>query len=215
MRAAYAFTLAGALLISACSGTRSHADLPASDSKVAIHVVSHGWHTGIVVRKADVVPGTWPEMDDFPRAEYMEVGWGDRAYYQELNPGVGDALAAVMVPGPSVLHIVGFRGAVRQTFPASDVADLRITAEQLARLVAFFRAYYERDANGKPVALGPGLYGDSQFYNARERFHLFNNCNVWTAKALQAAGLPVSTELTAGGVMSEVRRVADAPAVPR
>jgi uncharacterized protein (TIGR02117 family) len=186
----------------------------AREASVTIHVVSHGWHTGIVVRRADVALGAWPEVDDFARAEYLEVGWGDRAYYQKLDPGVGDALAAVLVPGPSVLHIVGFRGPVRQVFPASEVIALSITPGQLAELLAFVRSAYARDASGRPLPLGPGLYGDSRFYAAVERFHLFHNCNVWTARALQAAGVPVGSDLTAGGVMSEVRRVAAGRGAP-
>lgn len=143
------------------------------------------------------------------------MGWGDRDYYRNLDPDVADALAAVLVPGPSVLHIVGIRGPVRQVLPANDVVDLHITAERLARLVTHFRAAYERDESGHLVALGPGLYGDSRFYKAHERFHLFNNCNVWTAKARQAAGLPVHTGLTAGGLMREVRRVSETLATER
>jgi uncharacterized protein (TIGR02117 family) len=177
----------------------------APDRPHTIYVVSHGWHTGIVIRKAEVAPGAWPEADDFPNVEFLEVGWGDRAYYQKPDPGVGDALAAVLVPGPSVLHVVGFRGSVRATFPASEAIALRLTPAQLARLVAHVRASYERDATGQVVPLGRGLYGDSRFYAAVGRFHLFQNCNVWTAQALQAAGLPVATDLTAGGVMRAVR----------
>ncbi|MFO7315144.1 DUF2459 domain-containing protein, partial [Rhodothermus marinus] len=38
----------------------------------------------------------------------------------------------------------------------------------------------------------PGLYGrESFFYAAHGRYHLFNNCNHWVARALRAAGLPV------------------------
>jgi hypothetical protein len=59
-----------------------------------------------------------------------------------------------------------------------------------------------------PVApLGSGLYGDSRFYPARETFHLFNTCNVWTARALRSAGLPVRDAITTEGLMAQVRRL--------
>jgi uncharacterized protein (TIGR02117 family) len=179
-----------------------------------IYVVSHGWHTGIVVRRADVVTGAWPESEDFAQAEYLEVGWGDRDYYQAHDPGFLDAVTAALVPKPGVLHIVGFRGDVRLTFPASDIVALRISPQGLADLVAHLRASYERDAAGQTIMLGPGLYGDSRFYGSVERFHLFRTCNVWTAATLRAAGLPIASSLTAEGVMDEARRTAEAQAAP-
>lgn len=189
-------------------------DTAAVSDGATIHVVSHGWHTGIVVRMADVAAGAWPEVQDFAHAEYLEVGWGDRDYYQARDPGFLDALAAALVPKPGVLHIVGFRGDVRRTFPASDIVALRISPQGLAQLIARVRASYERDATGQAVMLGPGLYGDSRFYGSVERFHLFNTCNVWTAAALRAAGLPIASSLTADGVMDEARRAAEAQGAP-
>ena len=33
---------------------------------------------------------------------------------------------------------------------------------------------------------GPSLYGPGWFYRGKDSFHLFNTCNRWTAKALEA-----------------------------
>lgn len=187
-------------------------DMAAPNDGVTIHVVSHGWHTGIVVRKADVAPGAWPEADDFAQADCLEIGWGDRDYYQARDPGFLDAVTAAFVPEPGVLHIVGFRGDVRLAFPASDIVALRVSPQGLADLVAHVRASYERDTAGKAIMLGPGLYGDSRFYGSVERFHLFHTCNVWTAATLRAAGLPIASSLTAEGVMDEARQTAEAQA---
>ncbi len=35
-------------------------------------------------------------------------------------------------------------------------------------------------------------YPDSNFYDARGRFHLFNTCNTWTARTLRAGGVNLS-----------------------
>jgi uncharacterized protein DUF2459 len=53
--------------------------------------------------------------------------------------------------------------------------------------------------------LGPGLYGDSRFYPAHGQFHLFNTCNTWAARALQAAGYPMSSPIIAGALLSQAR----------
>jgi hypothetical protein len=58
------------------------------------------------------------------------------------------------------------------------------------------------------MPLAPGLYGDSRFYPARERFSLLNTCNVWTARVLRSGGLPVEDAITKEGLMSQVRKLA-------
>lgn len=171
-----------------------------------IYVVSHGWHAGIVVRAADVAAARWPVVSDFPDAEYLEVGWGDRHYYPARGPGLWLAIRAALLPGDSVLHVVGVRGPVEGYFMASDVIELRLSAREFEALIAVFQASLALDATGRPVAMGPGLYGDSRFYASRERFHLFKTCNVWTSRALRAAGVPITVSLTAGRLIAEVKK---------
>jgi uncharacterized protein (TIGR02117 family) len=172
-----------------------------------LYVVSHGWHTGIVLRRSDVHAGRWPEAADFPESDYLEVGWGDRDYYRASDPGPWLALKAALWPTPGVLHVVGFRGPVAAYFPASEVVTLDVTESGFERLNALIGASHERDASGRSVPLGPGLYGQGRFYASRERFHLFRTCNVWTAQALVAAGIDVSPEqsLTANGLLTQLR----------
>ena len=171
-----------------------------------IYVVSHGWHAGIVLRTADVTPARWSVVGDFPDAEYLEVGWGDRHYYPAHDPSLWLAVRAALWPSDSVLHVVGFRGPVERYFPASDIVELRLSARGLEDLIAALQASHAVDTGRRPVALGPGLYGDSRFYASRERFHLFNTCNVWTARMLRTAGVSVSMSLTAGDLMAQLQQ---------
>jgi hypothetical protein len=46
-----------------------------------------------------------------------------------------------------------------------------------------------------PQELGPGLYGTSLFFRASGAFHLFNVCNHWIARVLDAAGIPTTPVL--------------------
>ena len=153
-----------------------------------IHVVRHGWHAGIVVRAADVPPDAWPARREFADAEYLEVGWGDRAYYQAKEPSIWLGLRALLWPSPGVLHIVAFSGPPERAFPAAEVIALDITPQGLDRLVDAVAASHERDADGTPITFGPGLYGRSRFYASRDRFHLLATCNAWTAGLLREAG---------------------------
>ena len=175
--------------------------------RVAVYLVAHDKHSGIAVRRSDIPAGLWPEIRDFPQADYLEVGWGDRAYYQAADPGVWLGLRALFWPTPGVLHVAAFNGPVERTFGSTEILELRVSARGLARLVEVVRDSHELDASGRPIALGPGLYGASRFYASREKFHLFKTCNVWTASVLQEAGIPVSPALalTASNLMTQLR----------
>lgn len=161
-----------------------------------IFMVSHGWHAGIVVKRADIPTGLWPQHHDFPDAQYLEVGWGDRDYYMTPDPGIGIMLKAGLLPTDSVLHIVGFTGTVSRYFPRSEIVSIDLSERGFERLVAYIENSYVKDDDGESRVLGPGLYGNSLFYLSRETYHIFNTCNVWTARALREAGCPITPALT-------------------
>ena len=158
-----------------------------------IYLVSHGWHAGLVIRRADIPDDVWPEHRDFPGAEYLEVGWGDSDFYQTPDPRLGTALKASLTPTESVLHVVGFNGPVAAYFPSSEIIEIAVDGPGLVRLFGYIRASYFEDPAGHTISLGRGLYGDSRFYKSHETYHLFNNCNAWTARALQAGGCPIES----------------------
>jgi hypothetical protein len=51
------------------------------------------------------------------------------------------------------------------------------------------------------------LYGGGRFYRSRERYHAFNTCNVWVARALREAGCPIDPAfaLTVDELLQRVR----------
>jgi len=158
----------------------------------SIYVVSHGWHTGIVFKRDDINDRIWPENKDFFFAEYIEVGWGDAGFYQASEISVWLGIKALLWPTESVLHIVGFNGQVMDYFPASEIVEIKVSKKALDALSAFIQNAYQKDDNNRSVKLGPGLYGKSAFYAAVENYHLFNTCNVWTARAIRTAGCPIT-----------------------
>ena len=182
---------------------------PPGDASVSVWVVRHTWHTGLVVRRADVAAGAWPARADFPGAAYLEVGWGDRDFYQAPEGTLWLALKAALWPTDSVLHVAAFAEPPERFFAGSEVVSVRLSARGFQRFAAFVADAHARDDRGRAIRLGPGKYGASRFYLGRERY-LLTTCNVWTARALRAAGLPITPAwaLTAGNVMFQVRRAA-------
>ena len=209
MRSLLPTLLVIATIVSGCAAPVMHGDPSSMDTAHphSIYVVRQPWHTGIVVLAADVPANAWLARRDFPDAAYLEVGWGDRAYYQAADPGVWLGLRALFWPTPGVLHVAAFNGPVERTFGSTEILELRVSARGLARLVEVVRDSHELDASGRPIALGPGLYGASRFYASREKFHLFKTCNVWTASVLLEAGIAVSPGLafSASNLMTQLR----------
>jgi len=172
-----------------------------------IYLVSHGWHVGIIVNRVDLPDDVQLVHKNLSSTGYLEIGWGDRDFYQTPSPHLGIALKAIFLPTQSVLHIVAFNESVVSYFPHGEIIKVRLSDAGFQRLIRYIAASYDRDSDGNIVPLGVGLYGVSQFYRSQETYHLFRTCNVWAARALYTAGCPVRPFLaiTADNLMSQVR----------
>ncbi len=183
------------------------APLPSTGATHTIFVTSNGWHSSIVLAWTDLPSGRIPEAADFPKARFLEFGWGDAEYYPAERATVGMALRAALVPTPAVVHVAGYAVAPARRYPTAEVIPLSLDAAGLGRLVDFIDASFERGGRARATATGPGLYPTSRFYPALGSFHLLNTCNTWTARALAAAGFGVAESGTASaeGLMRQVR----------
>ena len=121
------------VLLFACASPPNNLFPPGpNEASSTIYLVSHGWHAGIVVKRTDIPAGIWPQHNEFPEAEYLELGWGDKDYYMTPKPNLGITLKAGLLPTASVLHVVGFRGPVTDYFPRSEV--IRTTIRAFSRI---------------------------------------------------------------------------------
>ncbi|MCH6572946.1 MAG: DUF2459 domain-containing protein [Proteobacteria bacterium] len=193
----------------ACTASPREAPAPGESApSKTIYLVSHGWHAGIVLQRAEIADSVWPTPVDFPDAQYLEVGWGDMDYYQTPDPHQGLILKAALLPTASVLHIVGFSGPVPAYFPYSEIIRIELSSAGFEHLSHTIAESFARDEAGNTTSLGPGLYGNSRFYLSRESYHLFNTCNVWVARALRTAGLPTTPAwaISVENLMSQARK---------
>lgn len=177
-------------------------------SKNEVYVVNHGWHTGFVVPSSSIQQ-TIPELKHrFGNTPYIEFGWGDKEFYQadEITPGV--TLKAIFLPTDSVVHVVAVTRKADKYFKYSEVEKFCLADSEFKSLIEFISSSFYRDESDKILKLNHGIYGNSQFYRAKDNFHIFNTCNKWTAKGLESAGMKISTtfKLTAGSIMSYLSR---------
>src|SRR5262249_54407878 len=94
-------------------------------------------------------------------------------------------------------------------FAAGDVLEIRLSRPGFEALAQFVDNSFDREGQRAASRRGPGLYGDSAFYAARGRYHLWHTCNTWVADALRAGGLPISPfyAMPAGNLMWQVSRL--------
>jgi uncharacterized protein (TIGR02117 family) len=202
--------VAGAFLLTAgCHGhVRELFPPPPGEATITIYVVGHGWHTGIVIRRDDIPAESWPEDRRFPTAGFLEVGWGDRAFYESPEAGMRLALKAAFNSEASVLHVAGFDPPPATYFSRGEIIAIELSSRGVQALARFVSAAYALDGAGQPIEVGPGLYPLSRFYLATGRYSLFYTCNTWVAEALRAAGCPITPALavTAGNLLLQAEQ---------
>lgn len=201
--------LLAAIVLAACASEPARVlGTDATPRPHTVYVFSNGWHTGVVLARADVSALHVPEAVDLPGAAYLEFGWGDRDYFPAREPTAGMALTAAFASSGAVVHMVGWPAPPHEFYRIEAVA-VPLDARALDRLAQAIGASFERGAGRRAQIMGPGLQKESFFYPARGSFSMFNTCNTWTARTLAAAGIPVSATgvVTAGDLMGHVRAV--------
>jgi uncharacterized protein (TIGR02117 family) len=178
-----------------------------SEDGATIFVTSNGWHSSIVIPRQRLPPGVIPEAADFPDSPYLSLGWGDAEYYPARQPTSDMTLRAALGPTPAVVHLAGLRSHPSDVFPKDEVVALRISADGFRNLIDYLDGTFARDGAKRARSIAPGLHAFSQFYRANGGFHLFNTCNTWTARGLQAAGWPIQVVgiIAAEELMEQVR----------
>ena len=137
---------------------------------ITVFIQTNGVHTGIVLPAG---PHKW-----------RAFGWGDRNFYlntprwQDIRPGT--AVAALVGSGDTLVHVDD----LDDFLPDENWRPLRLRADEYARLRAYIAATLK--PGGKPI---PGYAARDRFYPARGRYSALVTCNVWTSRALKAAGV--------------------------
>ena len=156
-----------------------------------IYVIRRSWHTDIGFNAADLPQAFATVRTTLPSARYLLFGFGDRHYLVNKGRHFGAMLGAIW-PGPGVMLVTGLGSTPEEAFGEHAVVRLILNSVQRRSLEAFI---WNTLATRNDVAhfLGPGPYDGSAYYASTVQYSGVNTCNTWTASALKAAGLPVSS----------------------
>jgi len=172
-----------------------------------VWLISNGFHTAIAVQ-ARAAPSHLARVAAAAQADHLLIGWGAALYYTAPRITPLTFCRTIFLPTASALHVVPVRGPLRERFPRSEILRFEVTREESRQLRRFLDASFKRSASSKPVLLGAGYSPGSRFYAGSETFWFPMTCNVWSARALRRAGVPVSLvrAVAAESLARQVRR---------
>ena len=176
----------GLLLWLACSAAAARAE----DCRT-IHVVDHGYHTGLILAADAFDAAATLGTDAFAGAGWLQFGWGDAEFYQARDPGLSMAISALLSSRGAVLHVLGLPVAPGETYPPDRTIALGISPAGLGRIVERLRQTFVRAPGAYPVATGSSYGGRGRFYRATGDYSLAYTCNHWMAGLLAPGGVNI------------------------
>lgn len=123
--------------------------------------------------------------------DWIAFGWGDRAFYLNTpawrDVRLATAWHALRGQGPAAMHVEYLRRPEDY-----DGTMLWLSEDQYLDLVAYVRAGFALDAQGRPERIEhPGYFGTDAFYAATGHYSAVLTSNEWVRRALAHAGVRV------------------------
>lgn len=185
------------LFFISCSSFKTWKNLPdTKEEETYIYVVSHGWHTGIILAQENLGKDFAFLNSNFGFNPYYEIGWGDKGFYEAEEITTKITLQAMFIPTESVLHVVAVPKDPSLYFNGSEVIKLPISKKAHAILNQTILKAFKKMDSGEFIKTRVGIYGNSFFFSANGYYYITNTCNTWTASVLEEAGLPFNSFLT-------------------
>jgi hypothetical protein len=190
-----------ATLLTARQGDRDLYPAKPGEPAAVIYVMTNPLHSNLVIPSSLLTrtPGpTATAIGQLAPGPWVQVGWGDDAFYQGLGWGPArllDLPRVFFAPGnPSVVRLAT---TTTPTVDPTHPEGFSVTLSQrgLDRLRARLDAALALE-NGQPVEAGR-TGPDAAFFRGVEHFSILRVCNHWTADLLSAAGVPVTPMLVA------------------
>jgi len=140
---------------------------------------------------------------------YIRVGWGDGIYFTGKSKTLGAATKALFASEYSALQLIGYKTSPYLSIPKETIAPLMITEAAMGALVAYIDQSFLVNEQDELILLPAYVTDAGQFFKATQSYGLFSNCNTWSGRALQAAGIPIHSRLhlTAQSVFEQVQKV--------
>ena len=222
------FMLAGAMGTVAALWTWT---LPGDPSRLAtagtagveVHILNNGFHTDLAVPRERLEAGGGPLAEatqTLGAGDWILIGWGDATFFVDESPMEGrllDGARAFFRPGnASVVMLDPEAGDPRRRFAPRSRRTLHLSQTGFEAMRSRIEKSLELD-QGRPRLMTARPGDGARFFASDEHFWIGYLCNSWTARVLNAAGLPVRPmrAVTAGEVIASLDRAEVDTAPPR
>jgi uncharacterized protein (TIGR02117 family) len=203
------------LLTTACATRPDVAAIPLNETPHTIYYIYRDWHTSVMLdavtyRNLSKLPAINTSLDtEVAPAGYVRIGWGDGDYYTGKNTSVVTATRALIASSYSAIQVIGYTADPFARIPEETRVPLRITDQAMRELVTYLDASFAQGDTGNLLPLQGYVENSGVFFEASQRYGLFNTCNTWSSNALRAAGLPIrgALNLTAQSVFEQARMI--------
>lgn len=160
------------------------------------------YHTAIVLPTQlvrELAQNLLPVLTDRPLVRF---GWGDRGYYGADRQSFYLAFKALVLPTRSVMEVSSFDSLEDV---GEQVVQLSLQQIDVNKLLVHIKESFSWSSGGLPMLERVGSNG-FHYYSASGIYHMFKNCNNWTAKALKISGLNIFylRAFFAGSVMKQL-----------
>ena len=207
------------LLGCSSSGVKPGESSAPQDHKILF--VYRDWHTSIVLstsvyrRYSKLAAQSSLLQEALGDYDYIRIGWGDGTYFTGKSKTLGAATKALFASDFSALQLIGYTHSSLGSIPPETIAPLLISAEGMAALVAYIDESFLLTEAQLLTPLPAYVEDAGVFFQSRQDYGLFSNCNTWSGRALQAAGVPIRSRLhlTAQSVFEQVQKVSQQQAL--
>jgi uncharacterized protein (TIGR02117 family) len=205
------------LLTTACATRPDVAAIPLTDTPHTIYYIYRDWHTSVMLdavtyRNLSKLPALNTSLStEVAPAGYVRIGWGDGDYYTGKSTSVVTATRALIASAYSAIQVIGYTADPFARIPAETRVPLQITDQAMRELVTYVDASFARGDADNLLPLQGYVENSGVFFEASQRYGLFNTCNTWSSNALRAAGLPIrgAFNLTAQSVFEQARMISE------
>lgn len=189
---------------------------------VEIHILNNGFHTDLAVPRARLEAGGGPlarASRTLGPGDWVLIGWGDAKFFVDQTPMEGrllDGARAFFMPGnASVVMLDPETGDPGRRFAPDSRRTVRLSQAGFDAMRSRIETSLALE-DGRPRLTTARPGAGARFFASHEHFWIGYLCNSWTARVLNAAGLPVRPmrAVTAGEIIASLDRAeldTDAP----
>lgn len=198
-------------VLAGCSSSPDKEKIPTENASQQIYFIYREWHTSILLPAEAVRAHSKVMKDEAIGQQFIRVGWGDGDYFTGKSKTFGSATKALFISRYSALQVLAYEYPPFNEIPVETRVPLAITEKGLQGLIRYLDNSFVHGDKGQLIPLPAYGEGVGHFYRAEGQYGLFSNCNTWSGRALQAAGLPVRSrlQLTAQSVFEQARAISD------